>query len=294
MSERSIIKRKSRTSFYLLVLIGLSFLWLPGAHAEIKLSFGLYASDKPTTLVRQFRPILNDLEKELSQSLHTPVKIKLSIAPNYTQGLADLVNGQVDFSRFGPASYVEVKEKEPGVQLLVMESKNGKKQFNGAIIVHSNSEINTISQLKGRSFAFGNKRSTIGRYLSQNFLVEHGIYANDLSAYDYLDRHDQVGFAVAQGKFHAGAIKESTLELLIRKGQDLKAIATFKNVTKPWIARKGLEPRIFSALQNALLNFRDKDALKAINKDGFLSASDSDYHSVRMAITNNKKFFTGK
>jgi len=53
------------------------------AQADIKLSFGLYTSDKPTTLVKKFRPILNSLENSLSNTLDTKVSIKLSIAKSY-------------------------------------------------------------------------------------------------------------------------------------------------------------------------------------------------------------------
>ena len=41
--------------------------WTGQAVAEINLNFGLYASDKPTAVVAQFRPLLSELEKRLSQ-----------------------------------------------------------------------------------------------------------------------------------------------------------------------------------------------------------------------------------
>ena len=48
-----------------------------------------------------------------------------------------------------------------------------------------------------KSFAFGNELSTIGRYLAQQYLMQHGIHEKDLSHYKYLGRHDRVGTAVA-------------------------------------------------------------------------------------------------
>ena len=66
---------------------------VPSAQADLRLSFGLYASEKPTTLVKKFRPIMNSREKQLSSELRTPVFIKLSISKTYEEGIGTLVNG---------------------------------------------------------------------------------------------------------------------------------------------------------------------------------------------------------
>ena len=263
-----------------------------GVYAEdkIRLSFGLYTSDKPTSLVKKFRPILNSLEQELAKELGKPVDIKLNITKSYEGGIRALVQGEVDFTRLGPASYILAYKNNPQIKLLAMETKQGNKYFNGVICVREDSAIQDITDLRGKRFAFGDERSTIGRYLSQQYLLQHGINASKLASYQYLDRHDKVGYAVAQGKFDAGALKESTLKKLIDKGMPLRAIARFKNVTKPWVAREGLDTKVFLALQKALLNFDDKTALAAIKKDGFTKASHDDYLVIKRAIEDAQAF----
>jgi len=261
------------------------------ANAEIVLDFGIYASDKPSEMVKQFRPMLNVLEAGLSRSLDEPVVINLQVASSYEKGVAALVTGKVDFARFGPASYINAKYQDPGISIIGIESKKGSKIFNGVICVREDSAITSVRDLKGRSFAFGNSESTIGRYLSQAHLNENGIKAKALSSYEYLDRHDRVGSAVAAGKFDAGALKEGTYKKLLKKGARLREIAVFPNVTKPWISRSALSPRIFNALQETLLALKDPQALKALKKDGFLAGSDEDYNRIRKAIENNPLFF---
>lgn len=282
----------TKFAFYICLFGVILFTSTEQVHADVSLSFGLYSSDKPTSLVKKFRPILNSLEKTLSTDLQTQVSIKLSITKTYESGITALVNGEVDFARFGPASYVMASEKNPDISLLAMETKNGKKQFKGIICVHKNSTIKTVAGFKGKRFAFGDKRSTIGRYLSQQYLMERGIKARDLAAYDYLDRHDKVGYAVAQGKYDAGALKESTFKKLVKKGLPLREFASFDNVTKPWVARAGLDKKIRNALQKALLNLKDKKVLKAIKKDGFTAATNEDYAPIRHSISINKAFFS--
>ena len=261
------------------------------AHAEIVLDFGIYTSDKPSAMVKQFRPVLNALEIGLSRSLDEPVVINLQVSSSYAKGVAALVTGKVDFARFGPASYINAKNQDPGISIIGMESKNGSKIFNGVICVRMDSTITSVRDLKGRSFAFGDAESTIGRYLSQAYLIENGIAAKSLSSYEYLDRHDRVGAAVAAGKFDAGALKEGTFKKLLKKGAHLREIAVFPNVTKPWISASALSPRIFNALQETLLALKDPAALKALKKDGFLAGSDEDYDRIRKAIENNPRFF---
>jgi phosphonate transport system substrate-binding protein len=172
-----------------------------------------------------------------------------------------------------------------------MESKKGSKTFYGIISVHQQSPIQEIGDLKGRTFAFGDERSTIGRYLSQLVLTQNEIHADDLLSYEYLGRHDRVGAAVGAGQFDAGALKESTFKKLKAKGVKIRELSRFPNVTKPWIASDNMSMEILTALREVLLDLKDPAALKAIKKDGFLPAEDSDYALIRESIQKNGDFF---
>ena len=259
--------------------------------AEVQLKFGIYTSDKPTTMVKMFRPLLNVFEQELTKKLGEPVFISLQVANNYDQGINDLVSGKVDFARMGPASYITSKQRNNDLQLLSMESKKGKKVFYGIICVREQSPITQVSQLKGHSFAFGNKRSTIGRYLSQHLLSQQGVYARDLSRFEYLGRHDRVGAAVGAGQFDAGALKEGSFKKLVAKGVKIRELTRFPNVTKPWIANSNMDQRLFSTLKGIMLELTDKEALKGLKKQGFLEAADSDYNIIRDSMQKNSIFF---
>ncbi len=261
------------------------------ARCEIALNFGLYTSDRPSELKLQFRPVIEALESKMSEILGEAVTIRFKFSKSYEDGIRDLITGEVDFSRFGPASYVQTKKRNPGIQILAVESVEGKKSFNGVICVAGDSPIRNLADLRGKSFAFGNRLSTIGRYLSQQYLRIHGIRAGDLSEYAYLDTHNDVGIAVAKGRFVAGALKESSFKKLVKKGTGLKALATFPNMTKPWIAKAGLSDRVRKALTASLLAMKDPEALAVLKKDGFLSGTDADFDVIRSAIEGNGLFF---
>jgi len=265
--------------------------WTHAASADVELVFGLYTSDKPSKMVEQFRPSLHVLELRLTALLDEPVTIRTHVAKSYEEGLKDLLDGRVDFSRFGPASYVLAKQQEPDLSILATENNEGGKIFYGIICVHKDSDIQDVSQLKGRSFAFGDENSTIGRYLSQLYLLKHGIAAKDLAEYSYLGRHDMVGSAVGIGRYDAGALKESTFNDLISAGMPIRAIAKFPNVTKPWIGRAGLPERIKAALTQTLLDLDDPIALNALSTEGFVAGGDEDYDVIRESMERNGEFF---
>ena len=257
------------------------------ANAET-LTFGVYTSDKPSAMYRKFKPILDYLEDRLDRD-GLKVSIKIKIYPSYSAALDAMVNGDVDFARFGPASYVLARERNRDIRLLAMEHKKNQKRFYGIFIVPESSSITSLEEIKGKSFAFGDKNSTIGRYLSQAELIKAGVHAKDLKSFAYLGRHDKVALAVAAGNYDSGVVKENTYKKYAAS-KKLKKIARFPNVTKPWVVRAGFDQKLFGIVQQALWELKDKKILNNLKQDGFLPAKDDDYEFVRQGMQRSKDF----
>ncbi|MFP6687465.1 MAG: PhnD/SsuA/transferrin family substrate-binding protein [Polyangiaceae bacterium] len=258
----------------------------------LELSFGVYTSDKPSTMYKKFKPLLEEVEQRMQKSMGRSVDVKLRIFKTYDLAREALVSGEVGFARFGPASYVLARQKNPKIALLAIEQRKGKLKFYGTIVVPETSPIKTVADLKGRSFAFGDKSSTIGRYLAQLEMMQAGLQLSDLSRHEYLGRHDKVVAAVALGTFDAGAAKESTVKK--HMGKPLRVLKRFDNVTKPWVASSVLEPAVNEALRGALLAITDKKLLKPLSKSatGFSPPDDKLYDVIRDAIRESAKFET--
>jgi phosphonate transport system substrate-binding protein len=254
----------------------------------LNLSFGVYQTDKATEMYRLFTPLLEALQDDVAKRLARPVDIELRIFRSYDDGIRALVDGTVDLVHFGPASYIQAKSRQPNIRLLAMELENGDKRFKGVIVVAKNSPIQTIEDLRGKRFAFGDKNSTIGRYLVQAELVKHKVFAGDLSKFVYLERHDQVAAAVEHGDFDAGSVKISTFQKANDKGT-LRKLVEFDNVTKPIVARAGLDDKTCTAIQQSLFTIADP-ALKALKISGFTSATDDDYQFVREGMKKAEAF----
>lgn len=259
--------------------------------AALELRFGVYSSDKPTEMIKQFRPSLDALEQAAGEALGKTVKIQMEVAATYEKGIENLVEGKVDLSQLGPASYITAKKRNDGLSIVAMESKGGEKQFFGVFCVAEASPIQSVSELKGKTFAFGSELSTIGRYLSQEYLMDNGVKASDLGRYEYLGRHDKVGAAVGLGEYDAGVLKEGTFKKLVEGGTAIREIARFPNVTKPWVARAGLDEELIQVLRTALIGMTDGAALDALRVDSFLVGEDADYAPIRTSMDRNDAFF---
>lgn len=265
----------------------------PSAVADVTLVFGAYNSDKPSAMVAQLRPTLDLLAKTASEEMGEPVHIRLQITRGYEDGVDMIVNGTVEIMRLGAASYVAAKEQNSGIGILAVEKIRGEKEFKGIIAVHQDSPLRRMADLKGRRFAFGAKDSTIGRYLSQLELMQAGVFARDFARFEYLGRHDAVGAAVGAGLFDAGALEETMFEKMVSEGTPIRVLHSFPNVTKAWVARPGMDPRVSAGLTRALLRIDDPNALRALRFDGFLAGDDNDYAVTRRAIAENPRFIDG-
>ncbi len=257
------------------------------AQAEVTLVLGLYPSEKPRNMVEALRPSLNAVEAKMEAVLGEEVEIRIQMLSDYITALNALVAGEVDFARVGPASYVLGKKEQPGLKLLAMENSHGGVTFEGLIVVRDDSDLYSVADLKGRSFAFVSERSTLGRFFPQAYLAQAGITAKDLGDYDYVGHHEAVGLAVWAGRFDAGAMNSRMYRKLADRGVKLRVIASFENVTRPWVARAGLTPEIEESLRQALLGLDDPEILGALGFDGFLPAMDTYYEPTRRLIAEH-------
>ena len=67
----------------------------------------------------------------------------------------------------------------------------------------------TLAELKGRTFAFGDVNSTSSHIVPRAMLLEAGVPVELLGSFDHLGHHDAVAAAVLRGDYDAGAVMES-------------------------------------------------------------------------------------
>lgn len=252
---------------------------------ELRLKFGLYTHQKPFTMAKRFAPLLSAMEESMAGLLRRPVPIDCIIYPSYDKGHDGFLLGKVDFMRVGSASYVLMKGTQPGISLLVAQEEPSE----CVIFTRADSGIN-LSQLRGKSFAFGDAKSTSGSYLPKAYFLglADPIRASDLSPKSReFPSLDLVVEAVRKGECDAGSANTVAIDT------SFKVLYTFTTVLRtPFVARDGIDADVEKALKDALLKVDDLSVLAKIEAKltGFRVVSDQDYDQLRKEMELAEKF----
>ncbi len=269
-----------RKIIFLIVFIFLFHLNPFKADASDNLTLWIHPYLPATELTKRFSP----LTKYLSEKLNRPISIR--VQQSYHAHLDFVGRDQADIAYLGPVSYVRIKEQYGEKPLLAKIEVNGNPFFYGMIIARKDSEIKTLNDLVGKSFAFGDPNSTMSHIVPRGMLINAGIEIDLLQKHDFLNSHHNVALAVLGGYFDAGGVKEEVFYEFEEKG--LKMLAKSPPIAEHlFVTRSNLPQELITAIRSYLLNI-DKDPnetniLKSIKSDAtnLLPVIDQDYDSLR-------------
>ena len=244
------------------------------------IKMGVIPLESPAEMFKKFLPLSHYLSGKMNMD------IELKVEVDYESTVRDIGEGATGICFMTPSTYINAREQY-GVEVLVKALRSGKPYHRVAIIAKEESGINSVSQLKGASFAFGDILSTASYIVPMSMLQEEGIALKDLGFYDFLGHHDDVAKAVLRGDFDAGGVMESVAEKF--KGMGIKILKYSGNMPEFNICvNKELAGNIKAELKKALLalddnNPDDRDVLHAIAPlyTGFTEAKFEDYEEIR-------------
>ena len=244
------------------------------------LKFGVIPLESPAEMFMRFTPLAEYLSKKLGR------RVDLKLAMDFEETVDAIGQNVTQLCFMTPSTYVEANRKF-GVDVIVKALRDGKPYQHSVIITSAEKGINSVGELKGMSFAFGDFYSTSSHIVPRAILLEAGVDLKDLSYYDYLGHHDDVAKAVLKGEFDAGGIMEDTAYKF--KDQGLKFLKISEDIPEFNVCvNKSLSKEEVSMLRSALTALSDTSAegglvLKSIAKayTGFTEAKDEDYNSVK-------------
>ncbi|MEJ2695899.1 MAG: phosphate/phosphite/phosphonate ABC transporter substrate-binding protein [Candidatus Sulfobium sp.] len=248
------------------------------------LKMGIVPLEAPAVMFKKFNPLAEYLGGVLKR------RIDLRVAVDFEGAVEDIGKGTTQICFMTPSTYVEAHRKY-GVRVLVKALTEGKPFHHAVIVTRNDSGIDSLEDLRGRSFAFGDLHSTSSHIVPRAMLLEAGVDLKDLQYYNYLGHHDDVARAVVSGDFDAGGIMESTAEKF--RGEGLKFLMVSEDIPEFNICvADGVEPGTVAELTNALVSLHEGTPegaaiLKSINigYTGFAPSSDEDYDSVRKMMS---------
>ena len=266
-----------RVSLVLLLLAAL----VPAAGlAGEPLTLGIHPFLRPSELMERFTPLAGHLGSLLDRPVH------IEIARDYAAHIQAIGEDRVDIAYLGPAPYVRmVKEYGPKPILAQLEDR-GVDSFRGVIIARADSGLESLADLAGKRFAFGDPDSTMSHLVPRALLLQAGIGAGRLRGFEHLPNHMAVALGVLGGLFDAGAVKGDIFRRYEARG--LKALAFSPPVAEHlFVARATLPKETIGALRAALLRLpregRGPVILHALKPSltGLRPGDDRDYDALR-------------
>lgn len=223
-------------------------------HSEkTALTFLVHPYDTPSQLITRFQPLCDYLEQRLGQP------VKLQLASSYVDQIKRISNGSADLAYIGPTPFLRAQDnylndQEQRLTPLAAEATDGQAGYHSVIVVGSNSDIESIEQLKSHSIAFGAPHSFSSHYAPRTMLAASGLGLRDLRDYTHLGSHERVALAVLHGDFDAGGLRKTVANKYAHRTPGLKIIATSPPLPPHLIvARPGLDVKLMEQISNALL-----------------------------------------
>ena len=240
------------------------------------------------TIWSGFAPMANALRTSIAPR---PVVFDILLYTTISNAVEGFISGELDVMQTSPMAYLSIRDRGVSVALMVRQLHQGNLYVRGAVFTLTNSGIEKLSDLKGRTFAFSTSDAALSPHFAKSELFQAGVYVSDLASWTNA-RPGRLLQLVREGSFAAGSAKYGDVERLIQAGAPIKIIHEFRAPSQVWIAAGKADSRTVEAFRTSLLRMRDLDMLSAIDVDltGFIPASPSDFDEIKEVLERSRLF----
>nr|WP_314488919.1 putative selenate ABC transporter substrate-binding protein [uncultured Pseudomonas sp.] len=220
------------------------------SHASEILRVSAIPDEAPTELLRKFKPLGEYLEQQLG------MKVQFVPVADYPAVVEALASDRLDMAWLGGFTFVQVQQRTGNAVPLVQREQDA--QFTSKFIT-ARDDVKSLSDLKGKTFAFGSISSTSGSLMPRYFMLKDGIKPESFfSRIGYSGAHDATVAWVQAGKVDAGVLNASVWDKLVATGKvDTSKVKVF--ATTPtyfdynWTVRGSLDPALAQKIKQAFL-----------------------------------------
>jgi len=257
------------------------------------LQFSRISSENEADRITRHKKMLAYLERTLG------VKVKMHVATEYAGTIEALRSKKVEFAVLGPASYAAAWEVTGGKVEVILAGtdQSGNLGYHSVVAVRKDSPFQSISDLKGKTFAFADPNSTSGFLAPSYYLRQQGFPPDTFFAKTgFSGSHENSILAVLNGTYDAAAtwwndesfgnIARMEEKKMIPKGQIRIIWKSPKLPGDPvWVVHKDLPARMKADIKSALLTMptADPEAWKDLVGDTSASlkeTSHKDYEGI--------------
>ncbi|MGL4574737.1 MAG: phosphate/phosphite/phosphonate ABC transporter substrate-binding protein [Burkholderiaceae bacterium] len=274
-------------NFLIALCLSMSALAAPAfAQEPLRFGVGMFQPDREKNDAT-YRPLAQYLETKLGR------KVTLRTVDTW-EGLAkSLATGETDLALLGPWGYV-LANNEAGAQAVATILYDGKPEYFAIMVTHPQSGINKLDDLKGKTFAFGDKGSTSGYLIPFHELMKRGLEPEKFFARVTHTTHAAIETQVARRELDAGADYNRNRDAMISQGlikeQDSKIIWTSAPLPNDAFAVSALlakdsafVAKLRDVLQGIGAELKTNAALLPPRYTGFVAKNNSFYAPIREA-----------
>ncbi len=227
------------------------------------------------------------LVKYLQTRLQRPVELK--VCEDYVDLSTKLANGELELAALSSYAYVRAKRKWPALKLIATHLTSGSASYEGIIIARAQSGVETIQDLKGKTFCYVGPNSTSGYLYPRALFRSLGIDPDkDFSATRFTGDHKKALEALENGAC-AGAAVFAGLFFESKRNAYLYKIlgSTARIPNDAYCVSATMKPELGEQLRGALLALKEGSELtrrvlgEKSRITGFAPILDADYDSVR-------------
>lgn len=187
---------------------------------------------------------------------------QLRVAQSYNAVVEGMAAGQVDVAFFGPVSYMQAKKRN-AAQLLAVAVEKGESVYYAALFARKDSGIAALSDLAGRSVAFGDVNSTSSFVMPVAMMMEAKVDpVQDLKRIIFAGSHSSALAALEAGKVDVAAASLNSYEKAVSNHtidpQHVVIVAKSGPIPYP--------PLAMSTTLDESLKKRLRDALRSVHE----------------------------
>ena len=256
--------------------------WAQGTAKPGVLTVGFIPAEDSRAMVRQSQAILDIVAK------HTGMKIDTFVGSDYNATIEALRAGHIDVALLGPFSYVlATTVAQVEAFAVTVTARSMQPSYQAIVIAGKDSNINSLNDLKGKTFAFVDPGSTSGFMVPSAAMVKLGIVPEkDFKQVMYSGGHDATIVAVGSGKVDAGSVADRIYERGCAKGladcSKLKVVWTSPAIPNdPLLYRKALSDDMKKRIRDAFFSVKNLAFGEMGTVARFDPASDKDYDPLR-------------
>ena len=257
------------------------------AFADDMIKIGVLALRGPEKAMSQWLPTAEYLSEKIGKQVRIQ-PLKFTEVPIFLKGK------KVDFFLVNSSMFADMKNQFGGEAIAsLINSRQGKalNQFGGVIFVKADSPIQSLADIKGKTFMAVKKSSFGGYQMAQRLLLQNGIDPEkDTKLFKEGGTHDMVVDMVSKGVIEVGTVRSDTLERMTAEGKADMTKLRILNAQKddfpfvrstelypewPMAATADTDPALVAQVKEALLAMpSDSPAAKAAKIVGWSAPLD--------------------